>query len=122
MTRSSALPANLAVLLTAVVALIVALPPGRAIASSWMPAADFAIGVTLVTLAFLQTARAASVWLGRSESLPWLGAALVVAAGLFIAGSAQMLNARSSDFNWVVLGGIVLTLLGVEWQRRSALR
>jgi len=122
MTKSSATLANFAVLIVAALAFAVAMPWSRSVLSASMPAADFAIGAAMVTLAFLQIARAASVWLARSESLPWLAAALVVALGLFVAGSAQMLAAQSRDFNWVALGGIAVTLAGVQWQRRCALR
>jgi hypothetical protein len=33
-----------------------------------------------------------------------------------------MLTAQSRDLNWVALGGIAITLAGVQWQRRCALR
>jgi len=121
MNRSSAVM-NTAVVIVALLAFAAAMPSGRAALSDWMPAADFAIGAALVTLAFVQIARAASAWLGRSESLPWLAAALTAAAGLFVAGSAQMLGAQSRAFDWVALGGIVLALGGIQWQRRCALR
>ena len=122
MTKQSSLPSSIAVLVTALLALAIALPSGRAMAAEWMPAADFAIGTAMVTLAFLQVARAASAWLGRSESLPWLAAALTIAVGLFVAGSAQLLGAQTHEFNWLALGGIVVVLAGVQWQRRCALR
>jgi len=121
MRKSSAVP-NTAVVVVALLAFVVALPAGRAALSGWMPAADFAIGAALVTLAFVQIARAAAAWLGRSETLPWLAAALTAAAGLFVAGSAQMLGAQSGGLDWVALGGIALALAGVQWQRRCALR
>ena len=107
------------VVVMGVTALIVASPFGGRVAADWGPAIDFALGVSLTTMAFLEVGRTGLVWLSRAASLGWIAGGLVVGIGLFVTGASSIVHARDASFDWLAIGGIVAALAGVQWQHRA---
>lgn len=100
-------------------ALVIASPLRGRLGADWMPAINFALGVTLTTLSILEAGRAVTAWLTRAATLGWIGGGLITALGLFIAGASFIVNARRSEFDWAVIGGIVIVVLGAQLQHRA---
>jgi len=100
-------------------ALLVASPFGDRFATSWLPAFDFALGVALVTLAFLEIARAVVGWFTRAGSMRWVIGGLITGGGLFTAGASSMVHSRALAFDWLALFGVAITIAGVQLQHRA---
>ncbi len=107
-----------AILFVSAAAFLVASPWQARIAATWMPAVNFALGVGLVTLSFVELGRAAVAWLTHAAALGWIAGGAVVGLGLFAVGSTSMVHARERAFDWIAFAGIVVTIGGLRWQRR----
>ncbi len=110
------------IIVATLLALIVASPLGARFGSEWMPAIDFAVGSTLVLVAFLEGARAVGAWFNRRASLAWIAGGLVTSGAMFAAGTSFMIHARHMENDSIVTIGIIVALLGTQWQARAARR
>ena len=109
---------SVVILLVCGAAFLVASPWRNAVATTWLPAANFAIGVGLVTLSFLELGRAAVAWFTHAAAFRWVAGGALVGLGLFAAGSSSMVHARDGASDGIVVAGIVVAIAGLQWQRR----
>ena len=86
---------------------------------AWMPSLAFAAGTSVVLISFVEIFRTGAAWLAHAASIGWVAGGLVAAGGLFSAGAALMLNARSIEFDPIPLIGVFVALGGALWQRRA---
>jgi len=110
------------IVVSAVLAFVVASPMGARFGTEWMPAIDFAVGASLVLVALLEGGRALSAWFNRRASLGWIAGGLVVAGGMLAAGSSFIVHARHISYDTTITLGIIISLIGLQVQSRYGSR
>jgi hypothetical protein len=110
------------VIISGLLAFVVASPLGGRIGTDWMPAVNFAIGSSLVLVAMLEGARSLRAWYDSRATLGWIAGGLVAAFGAITAGTSFILHARHLSGDSTTVVGIIVALLGLQWQARAGRR
>ncbi len=107
------------IVVAGLLAFVVASPLGARFGADWMPAINFAVGGMLVLVAFLEAGRALAAWSNRRATLGWIIGGLIVAGGMFAAGTSFIVHARHMAYDTTITIGIIISLLGLQLQSRS---
>jgi hypothetical protein len=103
-----------------VAAFFIAAPMSWRSGAEWISAANFAIGIALLLVAFLQIAHALRAWLARGRPIAWIGAGMLAGVGLFVAGEAAITDTNGATVNWIALAGIFTAAIASYAQQRAA--
>jgi hypothetical protein len=110
------------IIVSGLLAFVVASPLGARFGSDWLPAINFAVGGMLVLVAFLETGRALEAWLNRRATIGWIIGGLIVAGGMLAAGISFIIHARHMAYDTTITLGIIVSLLGLQLQSRAGNR